>query len=258
MGDILADPRPIGRQRARPIVAHPGLQIVSRVANGVPGGTIGFGAEAPPVVYEVDGEEYVAIAAGGTQITGSADGDLVWAFSLKGQVGPLWPPPPPSSVAGPTRPIAEGVDKADIDARNVEYSLFPASMDVPAGHRQVAGLHCATWRRSPWFRGAVWVTKSALTRARAGGFSGSTRRSIPSSSQRTGPCPRSRDWPRAGSICWSRPGPGHPAGPVQAARRKVSRVHTSLSPATSTSMSLSLCNADGVKLGRSVPHGTVG
>ena len=159
MGDILADPRPIGRQRARPIVAHPGLQIVSRVANGVPGGTIGFGAEAPPVVYEVDGEEYVAIAAGGTQITGSADGDLVWAFSLKGQVGPLWPPPPPSSVAGPTRPIAEGVDKADIDARNVEYSLFPASMDVPAGHRQVAGLHCATWRRSPWFRGAVWVTK---------------------------------------------------------------------------------------------------
>ena len=47
----------------------------------MPGGTIGFGAEAPPVVYEVDGEEYVAIAAGGTQITGSAYGDAVWAFS---------------------------------------------------------------------------------------------------------------------------------------------------------------------------------
>jgi len=32
------------------------------------------------VVYEVDDEEY-AIAAGGNQITGSAYGDAVWAFS---------------------------------------------------------------------------------------------------------------------------------------------------------------------------------
>src|SRR5438445_245126 len=40
----------------------------------------GFGAEAPPVIYEVDGDQYVAIAAGGNQLTGSAYGDAVWAF----------------------------------------------------------------------------------------------------------------------------------------------------------------------------------
>ena len=60
------------------------------------------------MVYEVDGDEYIAIAAGGNQGVGSANGDAVWAFSLKGQVNPLWPPPPPTTVAGPTGPIADG------------------------------------------------------------------------------------------------------------------------------------------------------
>src|SRR6266850_7339318 len=74
----------------------------------------GFGADAPPVVYEIDGEQYITIAAGGNQGTGSAYGDAVWSFSLKGQLGPLWPPPAPSSVAGPAGPIATGVDTVKI------------------------------------------------------------------------------------------------------------------------------------------------
>ena len=49
----------------------------------------GFGADAPPMVYEVDGDEYIAIATGGNSIQGSAYGDAVWAFSLKGQVQPV-------------------------------------------------------------------------------------------------------------------------------------------------------------------------
>ena len=93
----------------------------------------GFGAEAPPVVYEVDGDQYIAIAAGGNQLTGSAYGDAVWVFSLKGQVNPLWPPPTPPNVAGPTGPISDGVDKVDIGARNVEYSYFPARTRVKKG-----------------------------------------------------------------------------------------------------------------------------
>jgi plastocyanin len=93
----------------------------------------GFGAKAPPVVYEVDGDQYIAIAAGGNQATGSAYGDAVWSFSLKGQVNPLWPPPPPSNVAGPTGPISDGVDKVDIGARNVEYSYFPARTRIKKG-----------------------------------------------------------------------------------------------------------------------------
>jgi quinohemoprotein ethanol dehydrogenase len=93
----------------------------------------GFGAEAPPTVYEVDGEEYIAIPAGGNQITGSAFGDAVWAFSLKGQLGPLWPPPLPSNVAGPTGPIADGVTTIKIADQNVEYSYWPARTKIKAG-----------------------------------------------------------------------------------------------------------------------------
>jgi quinohemoprotein ethanol dehydrogenase len=93
----------------------------------------GFGADAPATVYEVEGDQYIAIAAGGNSIQGSAYGDAVWAFSLKGQLGPLWPPPPPETIAGPGGAIAEGVDNVKIGDRNVEYSYFPARIRVKAG-----------------------------------------------------------------------------------------------------------------------------
>jgi quinohemoprotein ethanol dehydrogenase len=62
----------------------------------------GFGADAPSAIYEVDGDEYIAIATGGNSIQRSANGDAVWAFSLKGRLGPAWwPPPPPPTYNGP-------------------------------------------------------------------------------------------------------------------------------------------------------------
>jgi len=93
----------------------------------------GFGADAPPAVFEVNGEEYVAIATGGNQGALSANGDAVWAFSLKGQLGPLWPPPAPQSLAGPAGPVADGVDTIKIGDNNVEYSYGPARTRVKAG-----------------------------------------------------------------------------------------------------------------------------
>jgi plastocyanin len=93
----------------------------------------GFGADAPAMVYEIDGDQYVAIVTGGNSIQGSAYGDAVWAFSLKGQLGPLWPPPPPVTIAGPGGAVAEGVDKVKIADNNVEYSYWPARIRVKAG-----------------------------------------------------------------------------------------------------------------------------
>jgi plastocyanin len=93
----------------------------------------GFGADAPPAIYEVDGEEYIAIVTGGNTIQFSANGDAVWAFSLKGQVNPLYPPPPPQTTAGPGGPIVAGVDKVKIADLNAEYAYFPARMRVKAG-----------------------------------------------------------------------------------------------------------------------------
>ena len=93
----------------------------------------GFGADAPPVVYEVDGEQYITIAAGGNSMQGSAAGDAVWTFSLKGQLGPLWPPPPPPTIAGPTGPIVAGVDTIRIGSGNTEYSFAPSRTRIKSG-----------------------------------------------------------------------------------------------------------------------------
>jgi len=48
----------------------------------------GAGADAPAITYEIDGVQYVAIASGGVSIqTSSANGDMLWVFSLKGSAG---------------------------------------------------------------------------------------------------------------------------------------------------------------------------
>src|SRR5207247_10757330 len=85
------------------------------------------------VVYEADNEQYIAIATGGNQLQGSAYGDAVWAFSLKGQLNPLWPPPLPQTVAGPTGPIVAGVDTIKMGGNNVEYGYVPARVLIKAG-----------------------------------------------------------------------------------------------------------------------------
>src|SRR5260370_37094903 len=65
------------------------------------------------------------MASGGNQGMLSANGDAVWVFSLKGQLGPLWPPPAPQSVAGPAGPGAGGVDTIKIGGNNVGYAYLP-------------------------------------------------------------------------------------------------------------------------------------
>jgi len=62
----------------------------------------GFGADAPAATYQIDGEQYVAIAAGGSR-DGSreARGDLVWSFKLAGRLNPLNGPPAPRTIVGP-------------------------------------------------------------------------------------------------------------------------------------------------------------
>jgi hypothetical protein len=68
----------------------------------------GFGADVPAMVYKVDCDGYIVIATGLDSVQGSAAGAAVRVFSLKGQSGPLWPPPPLATVAGPTGASQKG------------------------------------------------------------------------------------------------------------------------------------------------------
>jgi quinohemoprotein ethanol dehydrogenase len=59
----------------------------------------GFGADAPAATWETDGEQYVAIAAGGSRDgLKEARGDLVWAFKIGGKLNPLNGPPVPAPI----------------------------------------------------------------------------------------------------------------------------------------------------------------
>lgn len=63
----------------------------------------GAGANAPPVMYEVDGEPYVAILAGGNSRVGAGFGefgDSLWAFKLGGTLPPAPAPPSPPEEYG--------------------------------------------------------------------------------------------------------------------------------------------------------------
>ena len=56
----------------------------------------GAGADTPPIMYEVDGEQYLAILSGGNGFNLSAHGDSLWGFKLGGTV-----PPAPAPAAPP-------------------------------------------------------------------------------------------------------------------------------------------------------------
>jgi quinohemoprotein ethanol dehydrogenase len=100
----------------------------------------GFGAEAPPMVYEVDGQQYIAVVAGGNQGVGSANGDAVWTFALNGRLNPAAAPAQPPTIAGPqTGPIADNAETIRIGANNVEFGYFPKRDRIKAGSHQCWG-----------------------------------------------------------------------------------------------------------------------
>jgi alcohol dehydrogenase (cytochrome c) len=60
----------------------------------------GWGISAPPMVYSVNGQEYVAVAPGGNRGgVATLDGDAVWSFSLNGTVDQVASPPPVATKA---------------------------------------------------------------------------------------------------------------------------------------------------------------
>jgi quinohemoprotein ethanol dehydrogenase len=94
----------------------------------------GAGADAPAITYEIDGEQYVAIAAGGVAIqTTSANSDIIWAFSLNGSPGgrlqAFDPPRPPQTVVG-----FDGAVEATDAIKLVDYAFAPQRITVAAGH----------------------------------------------------------------------------------------------------------------------------
>jgi plastocyanin len=85
----------------------------------------GAGANAPPITYSVDGQQYVAIASGGNFQLNYPRGDMLWVFSLNGGLGP---------VAAPQFPNGETAIGASVTAANVvDFGYAPGNDLVPPG-----------------------------------------------------------------------------------------------------------------------------
>jgi len=64
----------------------------------------GAGADAPVATYEVNGDQYIAVLAGGNPFQLSGRGDSLWAFKIGGTVPPApAPPEPPTTQPGVAR-----------------------------------------------------------------------------------------------------------------------------------------------------------
>ena len=108
----------------------------------------GFGAEATPMSYEVDGVQYVAIATGGNRTNNSQRSDVVWSFALNGKLGPL--PAPAKTGLKEQQFLNVAAVKGQLTSNTVtigrvwssadnkldqesEYSYGPDNMSVPVG-----------------------------------------------------------------------------------------------------------------------------
>ena len=75
----------------------------------------GAGANAPPMTYMVNGQQYVAVAAGGNFQLDFPRGDTLWVFSLNGTMGPVAAPPAPAAQVAATARSVSNVTVEDFD-----------------------------------------------------------------------------------------------------------------------------------------------
>ena len=75
----------------------------------------GAGANAPAVTYQLDGQQYVAVASGGNFQLDFPRGDTLWVFSLQGTLGPATAPPAPATQVASTARSVTNVTIEDFD-----------------------------------------------------------------------------------------------------------------------------------------------
>jgi glucose dehydrogenase/plastocyanin len=108
----------------------------------------GAGVHTSPVTYEIDGEQYVAVFAGGNGLPyNSPRGDELWAFKIGGTVPQAPTPAPPpirqpitataveGSAAGNTVTLARiwANGAVGTEESNAEAAMAPQHLRVPAG-----------------------------------------------------------------------------------------------------------------------------
>ena len=120
--------------------------------------------------YEVDGEQYIAIATGGsTQAITRGDG--LWAFKLNGGLQP-WPsaPPPPLSVVNGPSGTAVDTNTVGIGASATgEYSYSPAVARIKA-YDSMTWTNNGSLEHTVTFSGGVGLDSGLLSTGQSTSF----------------------------------------------------------------------------------------
>ena len=121
----------------------------------------GFGADAPAATYMIDGEQYVAIAAGGSRDRlNEARGDLVWAFKLGGRLMPLNGPPAPDKVISFDSVTTGATQPVTTDTVTISYPWDTAA-NALGGRRSMRLLpNARPWLRVPPLPGRTAAIRS--------------------------------------------------------------------------------------------------
>jgi quinohemoprotein ethanol dehydrogenase len=135
---------------------------------------VGWGISAPPMTYEVDGKQYITVAAGGNRgnVT-TLDGDAVWTFSLDGTLDQVAAAPAIQTKIEITgRQVALGDTFATpgtvgLDDRTFsgtfdmfDYDFLPRRVTVPVGttvtwRNTGSVIHTATDSKGRWNTGDI-------------------------------------------------------------------------------------------------------
>jgi alcohol dehydrogenase (cytochrome c) len=147
----------------------------------------GWAVGAPPMVYAVDGVEYVAVASGGNRGGfQNTDGDAVWAFSLNGTIDEVASPGPvQSKVPVPTANtrIGQEVGNAvtlggtwifDGTIRTLDFRFEPAGVIIDRGttltwNNMGSSIHTASDTKGAWDTGDFGAGESRAVTFNAAG-----------------------------------------------------------------------------------------
>jgi len=148
----------------------------------------GWGIGAPPMTYEVDGKQYVSVAAGGNRggVT-TLDGDAVWTFALDGTLDQVAAAPPVQTKVEITGRIVAlgdtfavpgtvGLDNLVFTGslNIIDYDYQPRRVQVPAGttvswNNTGSVIHTATDVKGAWNTGDILAGQSGSVTFEAAG-----------------------------------------------------------------------------------------
>jgi len=105
----------------------------------------GAGVHTAPITYKIDGEQYVAVFAGGNSVPyASTPGDNLWAFKLGGKVPPAATPAPPTTRQPITATAVNGsavgntvllgrTTATSAESTTNQNAVYPQNLVVPVG-----------------------------------------------------------------------------------------------------------------------------